>query len=514
MAEKTKDKQQYVEPEVTDEDIAKQKAQQEKEYLGPREMAAYIISGFGDKNWETFSGNNMFFYNTTFQGVSPVTLSLSQSVCSILDTFDNAISGPVLDRTRTRWGRVRPYFILTLPFWLFANFMPWALPDGLSQVALFIWFFAIKYIGSISNSFYTPAYTAILYNLTPNINERNKLIATDTYVDLLGVWLPSVFPFFVDYLPRTIPTRSIYLVGAIIFIVMVIIFRIYGFFRLRERVPLASREEMKNTSVWKSVKQVASCRPMWVLLFKNFFGTGKAVGQSVANYFWLNCTGKLSNAAIAGLFTGLPSYFVLPFATKLTKKIGLKRLSVLSYAYCGVIYFVMYLIGYAPTDNNFLNLIFIVTGLTLAGAMNSIQRYCSTALTGDMYDYVEWKTGIRNEGLMSAAMGYITLITNNISTILSGVIIAAIRYQPLLNSYGVVIPQTNPRMLSAIWMVFTLAPAVGRTLKAITLMFFNVDGKVREQMMDDLAASRAAKLKSRTGGAADDKAEPDSTGNE
>ena len=296
--------------QISQEDIEKQKQQQEKEYLGPREMAAYIISGFGDKNWETFSGNNMFFYNTTFQGVSPVTLSLADSVCSILDTFDNAISGPILDRTRTRWGRVRPYFILTLPFWIFSNLVPWILPQGLSQVALFVWFFFIKYVGSISNSFYGPAYTAILYNLTPNVNERNKLIATDTYADLLGVWLPSLFPFFVDYLPRTIPTRSIYLGGALIFIAMVIIFRVYGFFTLKERVPLASREEMNNTSVFKSVKQVASCRPMWVLLIKGFFGLGKGVGQNVANYFWLNCTGKLSNAAISGIFTGLPSYFV------------------------------------------------------------------------------------------------------------------------------------------------------------------------------------------------------------
>ena len=496
VAEKTKEV--YVEPQVTEKDIERQRLQQSKEYLGPREMAAYIISGIGDKNWETFNGNNEFFYTTTFQHVSPITLSVAQSFCSIIDTFDNAISGPILDRTRTRWGRVRPYLILTLPFWIFSAAMPYLLPDGLSQATLLIWFFIIRYVGSIAGSFYTPAYQAVLYNLTPNINERNKLIAADTYVDLFGVWLPSLFPFFVDYLPRTIPTRSIYLGGAIVFIILVIVFRVYGFFSLRERVPLASREEMQSTSVWKSVKQVASCRPMWVLMIKGFFGMGKGTGQSVANYFWLNCTGKLSNAAISGIFTGLPSYFVLPFATKLTKKIGLKNLSVLSYGYCGLVYLIMYFVGYKPTDNHIINLIIIVFFLTMAGAMNSIQRYCGTALQGDMYDYVEWKTGIRNEGMMSAAMGYITLITNNISTILSGVIIAAIKYEPLMNSYGVVIPQTDPGMLQAIWTVFTLAPAIGRICKAITLSFFNVDGKTREIMMEDLAVSRAAKLKSRT----------------
>ena len=489
----------YIQPEVTQEEIERERKHQEKEYLGPREMAAYIISGIGDKNWETFNGNNEFFYTTTFQHVSPITLSVAQSFCSILDTFDNAISGPILDRTRTRWGRVRPYLVLTLPFFIFSAAMPYMLPDGLSQASLLIWYLVIRYIGSIANSFYTPAYQATLYNLTPNTNERNKLIAADTYVDLFGVWLPSLFPFFVDYLPRTIPTKNIYLGGAIIFIGLVIVFRIFGFFSLRERVPLASREEMNSTSVWKSVKQVASCRPMWALMAKNFFGMGKGTGQSVANYFWLNCTGKLSNAAIAGLFTGLPSYFVLPFATKMTKKIGLRNLSVLAYGYCGIIYLIMYFVGFRPTDNNIVNIIIIVIFLTLAGAMNSIQRYCGTALQGDLYDYVEWKTGIRNEGMMSAAMGYITLITNNLSTILSGIIIAAIHYEPLINSYGVVVPQTDPDMLQAIWTVFTLAPAIGRIGKAVSLSFFNVEGKVKEQMMADLAITRAAKLKGRTG---------------
>ena len=489
----------YVEPEVTQADIDRQKKQQEKEYLGPREMAAYIISGIGDKNWETFNGNNEFFYTTTFQHVSPITLSVAQSFCSIIDTFDNAISGSILDRTRTRWGRVRPYLVLTLPLFLFSAVTPYMLPDGLSQATLLLLFLVIRYIGSIANSFYTPAYQAVLYNLTPNINERNKLIAADTYVDLFGVWLPSLFPFFVDYLPRTIPTRSIYLGGALIFIALVVVFRVFGFFSLRERVPLASRDEMNSTSVWKSVKQVASCRPMWALLAKGFCGMGKGTGQSVANYFWLNCTGKLSNAAIAGLFTGLPSYFVLPFATKMTKKIGLRNLSVLAYGYCGIVYLIMYFVGYKPTDNNIINIVIIVIFLTLAGAMNSVQRYCGTALQGDLYDYVEWKTGIRNEGMMSAAMGYITLITNNISTILSGIIIAAIKYEPLINSYGVVVPQTDPKMLQAIWTVFTLAPAIGRIGKAVSLSFFNVDGKVKEEMMNDLAVSRAAKLKSRTG---------------
>ncbi len=481
--------------EVNQSEVEKQVKQQSKFYLSPKEMASYILSGVGDKNWETFNGSNSDFYYRTMIGAEAATLSTASVICTFADTFDNAISGPILDRTRTRWGRVRPYLILTLPLWIIANFVPWILPTGFSQILYLIIFAVLYYCGSIANSFYTPAYSALLFNLTPNVDERNRLIAADTYVDLLGVWIPSLFPFLVDFLPGSVSRRAIYIGGAIFFIALVIIFRIYGFFTLRERVPLASRQDMNEVSVWKSLKMVATCQPMWILMIKNFFGVGKAVGVRVQNDFWLNCFGKVSYSTITSLFTGLPSYFVLPLAPKLTKKLGLKNLGALSYGVCGITYIIMWLIGYNPfgDSHTVLNLIWMTIALTFAGAFNSIQRYCSTAMTGDMYDYVEWKTGIRNEGIMSAATGYISLISNQAATLISGGLITVLGIRSKYMG-GQLVRQTDPTMLSHIWTIFALAPGIGRTLKGITLWFFCVHGKTREQMMHDLAVTRASKV--------------------
>lgn len=475
-------------------EIQRQLDQQKKLYLSPKHYIAYILSGFGDTNYNQFSGTNLFFFQTTFLGANPLILSAASSASSVADTFDNAISGPLIDRTRTRWGRVRPYLILTLPLWIFSALSPWLLPGGMSQTALFVWFLAINYVGSVAGSFYNPSYAAVLFNITPNVAERNRLIATDAYVDLLGVWLPSLFPFFVDYLPRSIPTRFIYMGAAFFFIACVTAFRTYGFFALKERVPLASREDMNKVNLKQTIKSIASCRPMWVLLIKNFWGVGKSIGQRVESYFWLNCMGKLSLGSICGIFTGLPSYFVLPLAPKLTQKLGLRNLGAGSYIFCGLMYFVMYIVGYEPTKHRIVNMVWIVIALTLCGSVNSIQRYCSRALEGDLYDYVEWKTGIRNEGTITAAMGYITLLSNQVATILSGAIISAIKYVPLLDANGVVVPQTDVRMLAGIWAVFALAPGIGRFLKGVTLLFFNVHGKTRDTMMYELARIRAAKI--------------------
>lgn len=483
------------EKEVSQQMIDKQLEQQEKFYLSPKEMASYILSGVGDKNWETYNGANSDFYYRTILGTEAATLSTASVICTFADTFDNAISGPIIDRTRTRWGRVRPFLVLTLPLWIIANFFPWILPSGLSQIAYLGIFAVLYYIGSVANSFYTPAYSALLFNLTPNVNERNRLIAADTYVDLFGVWIPSFFPFLIDFLPESIPRQSIYIGGAVFFIALVIVFRIFGFFSLRERMPLASRQEMKEVSVWKSIKIVAKCQPMWILLIKGFFEVGRGISSRVQNDFWLNCFGKVSYSTIAGLFTGLPSYFVLPLAPKLTKKMGLKNLGSLSYAICGVSYIVMWFIGYNPFGEShiILNLIYITIMLTVAGSFNSVQRYCNTALTGDMYDYVEWKTGIRNEGIMSAAMGYINLVVNQASTLLSGGLITVLGIKSKYIG-GQLVRQTDPVMLRNIWGLFTLSIGLGRAIEAVLLLFFKVHGKTRERMMQDLAISRASKV--------------------
>lgn len=477
-----------------EKEVLRQLNQQNKLFLSPKHYAAYILSGFGDTNYNQFSGAQLFFFQTTFLGANPLVLSTASTVSSIADTFDNAISGPLIDRTRTRWGRVRPYLILTLPLWFFSAFMPWVLPGGMSQVAILAWFIAINYIGSVAGSFYNPSYAAVLFNITPNVAERNRLIATDAYVDLMGVWLPSLFPLFVDFMPRSIPSRYVFMGGAFFFIACVVGFRTYGFFALKERVPLASRADMNKVNLIKTIKSVGGCRPMWVLLVKNFWAVGKGVGQKVESYFWLNCMGKLSLGSLCGLFTGLPSYFVLPLAPKLTKKFGLRNLGAASYMFCGLMYFIMYIIGYKPTSNNIVNVVWLIVALTLCGSVNSIQRYCSRALEGDLYDYVEWKSGIRSEGTISAAMGYITLLSTQVATILSGAIISALHYEPLLSETGALIPQTDTKMLAGIWAIFALAPAIGRFLKGVTLLFFNVHGKTRDTMMYELAKIRAAKV--------------------
>ena len=90
-------------------------------------------------------------------------------------------------------------------------------------------------------------------------------------------------------------------------------------------------------------------------------------------------------------------------------------------------------------------------------------------------------------------MSYFKLISDAAAKMISAFAVAAIHYIPLIDANGIQVPQTDPGMLAGIWTVFALAPAIGRFMKGVTLMFFNVHGETKETMMYELAKIRAAK---------------------
>ena len=129
--------------------------------------------------------------------------------------------------------------------------------------------------------------------------------------------------------------EGVYSGFAYFMLILAAVFAVFGFFNMRERVPLMSREEIKETSVLESLKNIITNRPLLAVILANFFNSFKSVGGSSESYFWLNNTGSLLNQTICGLFTGIPNYIMVPIAAKMVKKLGRK-----SYINnCGFIWF-------------------------------------------------------------------------------------------------------------------------------------------------------------------------------
>lgn len=483
---------------MSDDEILDKLAYTKKRYLTPKEIAAYVLVNFGQKNLSQFITANKDFFMVQFMGLSTTANANINLFSTIYDAVDDTLSGLIIDRTRTRWGRVRPFFILPLPIWILGGLMLFSAPSISSNSGKIAWFAAATVIYGLGMSYFN-AWTLMIYNITPNTTERNNLITTTKFVELFGVWLPSFLPIMVTFLPKLSPAFSmqgIYSGFAVFMLIFSAVFAVFGFFNIRERVPMRSREEIKQVSVWMSFKTVFKNRPLISIILADFFNSFKAVGGNSESYFWLNNTGSLANASICGIFTGLPNYVMVPFAAKLVRKFGPRTTAIGAGLFGFVAYMLLYVVGYHPfgadfNDNKIFNLIFVIVMLTLCGLPNKIIQVCNPILTADALDYMEWKDGVRSEALVTTVQGYFTKLAGSITGWLSNMVLTWIHYVPLKDELGNAIPNTDPAVQRGIWTVFCVLPALARGLYGLSFVLYPIHGELQQRLIVELAEKRA-----------------------
>ena len=475
------------------EEIAKSK----KKYLRPKEIIAYLLADF-------FSGSSSpvdsQFYWMNFFNISGGQFARLTLFTSLYDALDDPISGFIIDRTRTRWGHFRPYLVIMLPLSMIACFMSYTILPGIASMSqIMVQLYVTCIIGGLAGS-YGSAGGLMIYFITPNEDERNWVMTIQQFFGYFSGWIPSILSVVVTYLPRMIPgvhMQNIYRNYAYVFFVLSALATIYKFYNTRERVPLPSRKEMKEASIWESVKFAVSTRPFLVGNIANVFGGLQGTLRTRSeNFFWLNNTGSLANGFLASLLTGLPKYFITPFVPKAIKRFGERNVYIFGNLWAGACFVIMWLIGYVPFGKKrmYLNIIYLAVSLTIMQLPNAFNGVAGRVMTADTFNYIEWKYGVRSEGLVSAANNWFGKLNNSLQNWISGTALQIIGYKALKDSYGNLIPQTDPGILKGIWFIFALIPAFSKFAVAITYMFFNVHGKFKEKMELDLAVRRKEKV--------------------
>lgn len=177
-------------------------SQQNKRYLKPKEIFAYLLTDFigGSSNIV-----NMQFFWMNFFNISGGQYARLSLFTSAFDALDDPVSGLIIDRTRTRWGHFRPYLVIMLPLAMISTFMSYTLLPGISTpFEVMVQLYITCILSGLANS-YSSAGNLMIYFITPNPNERNFLMTLQQFFGYFSGWLPSVLSIVVTYLPRMYP---------------------------------------------------------------------------------------------------------------------------------------------------------------------------------------------------------------------------------------------------------------------------------------------------------------------
>ncbi|MCB1182297.1 MFS transporter [bacterium] len=152
----------------------------------------YGIGAFVNNLLGAASGGMMIVLNLGF-GMDPGLVGLLGALPRLTDAFTDPVMGYVSDNTRSRWGRRRPYIFVGAILTAILFVVLWRLPAGQSEMWYFWYFLIGSIVFFVAYTMYATPWVALGYELTPDYNERTRVMGTQNFIGQLAF---TVSPWF------------------------------------------------------------------------------------------------------------------------------------------------------------------------------------------------------------------------------------------------------------------------------------------------------------------------------
>ncbi|WP_345214826.1 MFS transporter [Georgenia halophila] len=135
----------------------------------------YAIGMFGTSIPINMVKGSVILYYVDILGLDVRAYGVVMTIYAIIDAIDNPILGYLSDRTRTRFGRRRPWLVVGAPLLAASMIALFSAPAGLDGVALVLWFAVFAILTEAFDSVLNANYGALLPELFPR--ERQRAVA-------------------------------------------------------------------------------------------------------------------------------------------------------------------------------------------------------------------------------------------------------------------------------------------------------------------------------------------------
>jgi len=363
---------------------------EEKEKLP---LLTKIIYGSGDLG---FSLNNSiitaFFsvFMVTVVGMPPGLVAIIFIIGRSWDFINDPIIGHLSDRTRTRWGRRRPFLLFgAIPFGLSFSLL-WLGPD-FSRTGLII-YYSLAYIvyEALATTVYMP-YFALTPELTDDYDERTKLTSFRMMFNIIGSLTAYILPLLIIGNDWTQATKQDVLTMALIAGAIAATPILFVFFGTKEK-----KEYQKGTlpKFFPSLKAAFKNRPfVFGALMYLFTWMTIIVVESNLQFFIIHIVQRQSQSMIIMVSIFVTAIFALPIWNWVSKNWNKRYAYIAGVAFWAVV--MMVLIFMSPETPFWLILLLCI----MAGIGVSAAQVLPWAIIPDAIEWEEWQTGERNEGM-------------------------------------------------------------------------------------------------------------------
>lgn len=451
-----------------------------------KELLRYAMGIAGQNITYGLVANWFFYYCSDVAYLDIMAIGVVLGAARIWDAINDPLVGIFIDRHTFKNGeKMRPYLKwFALPIGVATMLM--FTDVGLEGTAMLVFITAMYFLWDILYSFQDIAQWGMTARITTSSEERGRVAQFARIGGMVGGWLPGLIPLMVANYDKIGITESQ------LFAILGALFGVGGM--AISMFAYSAKERATVTTTKGSISND------YKLLFKNKLAMLLVLGNILSSvtfyvdsiYFFkymvhLNLFGYtidgITLGFVFGLVVGLPGGVGIFFAHKMSKKVGgMRNVLLIAVVLDVVCRIAAYFVGFDGYR-------ILVTGVLLmvAGIPNNMRGVACTTLWGDSIDYMEWKTGQRNEGVVFAMQNFVAKITRGISTFFMSVSLSIIAFDS--SRYEAGIPQ-EASFYKYIWPIFMLGPALGSLLYAIPLLFIKYNLKERNQIEQDLKIIR------------------------
>jgi GPH family glycoside/pentoside/hexuronide:cation symporter len=384
----------------------------------------------------------------------------------LLDIMFDPFIGGVMDRTRSRWGRFRPWLAIGAPLLMLASYMLFMAERGIGVGYLWFWLIVV-YVGL---SICVLAHTAWAAVLSADYNQRSRIYTWWQAGNVIGMILVLILPPILESQSGGDHAAGIRSMGWFIIIALPLTI---GAALLRVPEPIAPVERHKS-----GLREYAALlkRPTVQRILISDLLLGLAPGITGALFFFYFERVKDFDKAQAGillLIYFLSALLCAPVWTAMAKRIGKHR----ALTVAGIVYAVVQVaIVILPAGNFWL----AVPGLILAGLPYSAGPFLLRSMMADVGDEERLATGADRTGLLYAVLAGTAKIGYALAVGITFVALDVLGF----NAQGAGDPAAG---MMGLQLLFAIAPAVLGLIAAYVTWGYPLDAARHETIREELA---------------------------
>ncbi|MDR2090354.1 MAG: MFS transporter [Clostridiales bacterium] len=419
-------------------------------------------------------------------------------IASTAGLFAQPLFGKLLHKTKTKWGKYKPYLMFMAPvvgvFVLAATWLP---DPNNSQEGL-----------RALQAYLTCVPALILYNVWINLFNMMPAVITPNQQERSDIWspigliinlAPSLFNplsmWFRSSILGSDPSKEFLVIrfmGAVSVAFSIVLVMLM--LKVKERV-YETEKKVEKIKISEGLKLVLQNKPLMILTLALTLGCLRSVADMSSETIGrlryaetfkdgLEIFGTLT--LVTG-FAATPNMIILPLLARKfnnrTIMLGWQIFSTLSYVALAAVGSANLQVGLQST--------IVLTAAKFCAGFNAIGSLIPLMLS-EIYDYQQWKTGKRLEGFIQTFAYAVVGFVSQIAMFIPVAIQKHIGYNPK-DYFNVERESVAPEVLARATEYFDIAlliSAVSGILMILALLFYNLDKKKYAQIMAELKARK------------------------